>query len=334
MPIKPTSEGRCQLVGEGSSIHDRRGFSLVELLVVIAVVAILIALLLPAVQTARAAARRTQCANKQKQIGLAIHNYVSANHDRLPAWSNGINSWRLTILPYLEEAGFIAVVRNAEKANGPVVLETLVLGGPTLTIYQCPSTPGYPRTVPVFGSLQVPEAVKRAETGANDTFAPATLSYWDVLANGRVRRAGAWFGGRILRDNPDSNIRSMTLTPTKLTQITDGLSKTVLIAEQAAAPTRYSGQEVDGRAQSSRAPNLDLGWCTQYLSGGWTAPFNTETLSLPQNGGKSLNWDNCEGLYSFHPGVNATHCDGSVRFLAEGIDQEVLIAALTRSQAD
>src|SRR5215475_12188079 len=98
----------------------RRGFTLIELLVVIAIIAVLIALLLPAVQAAREAARRIQCTNNLKQIGLAIHNYVSTN-DVFPAmcvpnselsggrmvvggyYSFYTVSWLLSILPYVEQ---------------------------------------------------------------------------------------------------------------------------------------------------------------------------------------------------------------------------------------
>jgi len=85
--------------------RKQRGFTLIELLVVIAIIAILIALLLPAVQQAREAARRTQCRNNMKQLGLALHNY----HDAFTTfpigtqWSDDPN-WRIGILPYLDQA--------------------------------------------------------------------------------------------------------------------------------------------------------------------------------------------------------------------------------------
>src|SRR5438105_9501891 len=101
--------------GNGFMSHRRRGFTLIELLVVIAIIAVLIALLLPAVQQAREAARRTQCRNNLKQIGLAIHNYHD-NFNRLPpCWigvtsgaadKEGINGWGCAskLLPQMDQA--------------------------------------------------------------------------------------------------------------------------------------------------------------------------------------------------------------------------------------
>ena len=115
------------------SIRTRRGFTLIELLVVIAIIAVLIALLLPAVQAAREAARRLQCVNNLKQIGLAIHNYIST-HDTLPPgdqriWSptnanlitNGDFSAHVRLLPFMEQQPLY----NAANLNLPILNDTL-----------------------------------------------------------------------------------------------------------------------------------------------------------------------------------------------------------------
>ena len=126
--------------------HPRRGFTLIELLVVIAIIAILIALLLPAVQQAREAARRTQCKNNLKQMGLALHNYEST-FSRLPP-SMAINpavttnsSWSIhgRIMPYLDQASFYNKIDLQQgwssAVNAPVV------SGNRVPAYVCPSDP-------------------------------------------------------------------------------------------------------------------------------------------------------------------------------------------------
>jgi len=97
-------------------IRDRRGFTLIELLVVIAIIAVLIALLLPAVQAAREAARRIQCTNNMKQIGLAMHNYLSTHNSFPPGYvSYGWGTWYIFTLPWIEGGN----VYNSWNQSGP-----------------------------------------------------------------------------------------------------------------------------------------------------------------------------------------------------------------------
>ena len=119
----------------------RRGFTLIELLVVIAIIAVLIALLLPAVQSAREAARRAQCVNNLKQIGLAMHNYASANGGFPPAAivdprGKPLLSWRVAILPYLDANPLYAKFKLDEPWDSPHNKELLKY---MPAVYGCPS---------------------------------------------------------------------------------------------------------------------------------------------------------------------------------------------------
>src|SRR5688572_22214943 len=129
---------------------DRRGFTLIELLVVIAIIAVLIGLLLPAVQAAREAARRAQCVNNLKQLGIATHNYMDVHGifpsqvGGLPTWhvqSDYRTSWMVQILPMMEQTNlFNAYNFNADRAAYSATNST-VMATPIAT-FTCPSYNG------------------------------------------------------------------------------------------------------------------------------------------------------------------------------------------------
>jgi prepilin-type N-terminal cleavage/methylation domain-containing protein len=139
-------------------VFRRRGFTLIELLVVIAIIAILIALLLPAVQQAREAARRTQCRNNLKQLGLALHNYHDnfnqypnshyGNNENLPGAWRGFSAQAM-ILPYIDQAplynGFNFSLRVDEAPNWPTATAPFIGAMAKLPAYRCPTDQGVSR---------------------------------------------------------------------------------------------------------------------------------------------------------------------------------------------
>ncbi len=129
--------------------RKRTAFTLIELLVVIAIIAVLIALLLPAVQQAREAARRSQCKNNLKQIGLALHNYLDVHQTFPPGWIGtqgsapspmGVSgfSWGAFILPYIEQATLYQQMRFDRPMDDAVNVPFLKQ---RLAVFQCPSDP-------------------------------------------------------------------------------------------------------------------------------------------------------------------------------------------------
>jgi prepilin-type N-terminal cleavage/methylation domain-containing protein len=214
---------------------NRPGFTLVELLVVIAIIGVLIALLLPAVQAAREAARRAQCSNNLKQIGLAMHNYHDAKK-RLPNSRCACDyiTWCAEIWPYLEEAAISKQwLPSASYYGQPIEVRQY-----QVTTYFCPtrrgpiqnSTQGDSDT---NNSVQTPGAL--GDYGAN-LGDPSTLE--DSPQNGVNPNGVFVFGGNA---NSDPNFNCATATnlagiqpkyKVAFKNISDGLSKTLMVGEK------------------------------------------------------------------------------------------------------
>jgi len=205
-------------------VRTKKGFTLIELLVVIAIIAILVALLLPAVQAAREAARRTECKNHLKQLGLALHNYHDANAVFPSGWNsyNGA-SWGMMLLPYVEFKTIYVLVNfnlpmtNAVSVNGVNNTQQILL---ILNLFKCPSS-GDPTTVSVS---------RGTGTGdyANRSFLAATANY---VANSGTALADAT-GPQLSPGVPlDSGGVLMQDSRVKISDIVDGTSNTALTAE-------------------------------------------------------------------------------------------------------
>jgi prepilin-type N-terminal cleavage/methylation domain-containing protein/prepilin-type processing-associated H-X9-DG protein len=302
----------------------RRAFTLIELLVVIAIIAVLIGLLLPAVQKVRAAAARIQCANNLKQLGLAMHNYHDANRVFPPAYINKgpygtsgysfTHGWAPFVLPYIEQQPLYNLYRWDFPVYAP---ENQPVVATHLRLFQCPQAPEQDRYM-TFG----PFAYFGTKGACGDY--TITLGVDPVLAQlGLVDPVGDYRGALTNTATPALGL-SPKPTGTRLTDITDGTSTTILLTEDAGRPRLWQA----GKAGPDQA-----------LEGGpwdhFKGPIILQGSTLDGTaspGPCALNCNNDREVYAFHTGgANAVFADGSVRFLPAGIDIRVLAGLITRA---
>lgn len=328
-----------------------QGFTLIELLVVIAIIAILIALLLPAVQQAREAARRTQCKNNLKQIGLGIHNYEST-FTRFPSSGEFTNetligrqmfpvSMHTAILPFVEQSTVYSQwnmsyhYSNALNAN---LARTKIAG------YVCPSN-----------AMTEPDSLGYAITD----YMP--IAYCDIDPITGLRNASV--SGSAL----NADVCGALGACRQISGLTDGTSNTILVIEDSSRPSQTAGHYNQSTVIVNGAVGLDT---TQMFAaadavpgsfGGsfgapnrWADPDNGSGVSGPPNLGVGATniinnnstpkggppgclWsvNNCgpnDEPFSQHTGGCQTLLgDGSVRFLSENLDRQTLRKLLNRN---
>jgi prepilin-type N-terminal cleavage/methylation domain-containing protein/prepilin-type processing-associated H-X9-DG protein len=286
----------------GQPRRDRRGFTLIELLVVIAIIAILIGLLLPAVQKVREAAARAKCQNNLKQIGLALHNYHDA-YGKFPpgevstngASGQGNWAWSALILPYVEQSALFTLVN-------PILGTTM----PSATSTTDPRTPGVLTSVPIMicpSDLGGPINAylgNYAKSNYPITKSIAAASYNDVTGVYNF------------------------FTQTHITDVTDGTSNTLLCSERAAPPfpgTFLSlGAIWAGRIGTNCSYSFDEGQINASIP---TALLNSAGACCISAGANDPH-DFRGSASSFHTnGINTVFCDGSVKFIQQTIDPTI-----------
>ena len=315
-----------------------RGFTLIELLVVIAIIAILIALLLPAVQQAREAARRTQCKNNLKQLGLALHNY----HDVHLMFPGNIvetpggfrnTSWYTLILPYLEQAPAYQLMEfsgtNFSNQNAAPNLNWQVLQQLRVPGLNCPSS-----VLPNTRSQTTNQATR--DLGAPDrlTYQVADYSgiaggYW-LPNTTTVPPGGAWTGyGWDHQVGVMVNL-SGGVNPRRIARLIDGTSNTMAVAEHSS----YTIRDSDGALVDARSSNWSGGaWGNgpgTHAWLGWSLNVTVPRYGINYNGpgyGHEIPYGGHTGIRSEHTGgAQMMLADGSVRFLSENLDFNILMA--------
>jgi prepilin-type N-terminal cleavage/methylation domain-containing protein/prepilin-type processing-associated H-X9-DG protein len=328
------------------------GFTLVELLVVIAIIAVLIALLLPAVQKAREAAQRTQCQNNMRQLGLACLNYESANRafpvgdsrndgDAATPYNPFAVNWLALILPDIEQGNLAAIYNyNADWSNPANAAAISV----QVKTYNCPSTPHQPRLDST--TMELPGGALSADPGfpggTTDYFGinatdcrlvvtfPIYFTPAEVAAAQKALATGAPANGAFYPQFTGVLCRGR-LGATRIADITDGTSNTILCVESAGRPYQYmTGQRLVGALDPAEArwadPNGGQKIKGSNAATGLTAPLATYGLNTC-----SMNCDNINEVYGFHTsGCNFAFCDGSVRFLSSTTPPGVIGALATR----
>lgn len=305
----------------------RSGFTLVELLVVVAIVSLLVALLLPAVFAAREMARRVECSSHLHQVGLALHAFHAARRfcppgaistssaaravatrQRLGVPQGATHSWAVFLLPYLEQQALRDLYDlkfDWRSEENRAARET------ALPVLRCPSAPGGERfdqyTAGSYGSVRAAAGDYGVNHGIDRDLVKLQLIDQETA------------------DSPEGMMRVDELN--SFDDVLDGLSQTMWICEDAGRPERYNARRVAGGKRVS--------------GGGWADRENefithaSTTDGQDSPGPCAVNCTNNNEIYAFHPGgALCVFGDGSVRLVAKSVELRVIGRLLTKAAGE
>ena len=332
------------------SSYARRGFTLVELLVVIAIIGVLVALLLPAVQQAREAARRIQCNNNLKQLGLAVQNYHDTYRSKIPYNAQGTTgsnpSFFVRMLPFIEQTAAYDLLEfpinnfvSATTYNNQSVANATTLAALRVDGFYCPSSP-LPETYTdtnlnldfqLTSYVGISGSYLRGGSVQPSSFPPTSPTGTPNFGS----NGGTTYNGMIVAVSPSGS--SVSSNTVGLESATDGTSNTMLISECA---NYYYDQNRNRQSQNlttSYGTGLGGAWNSAYYSNNGTIAQNVTTIMYPINyaynsqTGFTNPGDSNLPLTSAHPGgVLSVFADGSCHFLSETVDYAVLTGLADR----
>jgi len=306
------------------------GFTLVELLVVIAIIGVLVALLLPAVQAAREAARRLQCQNNLRQVGLAVHNFADSK-GFLPTSGN---SGAITLVngtpadakttPFQQAGVLFQILPYLEQQNLYSSGNAAMIKGTPVKMYYCPSrrppitrgdSNGNPLGLNDYAVPMWKDTTAGTGLGGNST------GCWNFWGDGTVDGTNyAFYKTTILvRGGKDGQ----PFQPGRFPEITDGTSNTVLMAEKFVDPTRYRPPQTSlDPPEAGASPNSGFTDSGYFLGWAWGTLRCTQSGPIRDQRFQTTAWWQMFG--SAHPnGINAVFADGSTKSIAYSIPNPI-----------